>query len=197
MPDLLAEESLAGFRSVMPAGSLISDFTPEKNWRGERIVVPSAQALSREHIAPLLDSIEHGAWVIWERAAGFGPENARDGSELLCDALGLQMRRRVRVQSSMYVHYRWPVVAMVRAFHRPAVLDCAPGEVIAEYDGAPVAMKRGYGNGGIVFLGSMLGPGIRAGEPEARQVAQAFFRLSDFEKNFAPIHPEEHQPIGE
>ncbi len=184
----------------MPAGCLIGDIVPQRSWKAKLIVVPAARAVSREQARTLLDSMRQGAWVIWERAAGFCSEDSgatSDGSGLLCDALGIRIQRCIRAVSKLYVQYRWPTVAMVRAFHQVASLDCSRDEIAAEYDGAPVAIRRAFGKGGLVFLGSMLGPGIRAGDPQARQVAQRWLGMSDFQEDFSAIHPEEHQPIGE
>jgi len=141
------------------------------------MVLPSVRAFSRAYIRPLRVLMDQGAWVIWERAAGFETTVAAD--ELLGNALGIAIRRCVRVKSNEYVHYRWPATAMVRAFHQVSLLNCSADEMVAEYDGVPVAMKRAYGNGGLILLGSMLGPGIRAGEPQALQVVQALFRPSN------------------
>ncbi len=177
--DLLEEESRAGFLSVMPAGAMVSGVILPKNGEGKIIVLPAVQNLSREYIQDLRNAMEAGAWVIWEQRASFDSERARDTHELLNSALGIIVRRCLRVELEIYVHYRWPVVAMVRAFQEVALLDCSPQEAAAEYGGAPAAIRRPYGHGGLVFVGSMIGPGIRAGEPQAWQVGRRLFGLSD------------------
>lgn len=160
----------------MPVGSIVTNCIPQ-NCQGKVIVLPSARDFPREYIEGLRNSMDQGAWIILERAARFSSEDMDVARELLGNPLGIELRECVRAGSQIYVQYRWPAFALVRAFHQVALLNCPAADVIAEYSGVPVAMKRRYGNGGVVFLGSMLGPGIRAGEPQARQVAEALFGL--------------------
>jgi hypothetical protein len=49
-------------------------------------------------------------------------------------------------------------------------------ETIAYYGRIPVAAKRRIGQGGIVVLGSMLGPNVRAAEREAAEITTEIFR---------------------
>jgi hypothetical protein len=100
-----------------------------------------------------------GAWILWEmppfRSQSF-PAVALSPGDL-------------------YIRYQWPQAALTRAFSRMIPVDCSPAEAIAHYRGVPVAMRRRVGRGGIVYLGSMLGPNLRADEPEAHQLAKAIF----------------------
>lgn len=82
------------------------------------------------------------------------------------------------------LQYRWPKFTTVRTFHEVAVLDGSTSDVIAEYSGLPAAIKRAYGKGRLIFPGSMLGPGIRAGEAEAQQLAASLSRASDLQEDF-------------
>ena len=90
-----------------------------------------------------------GEWIIWESAPRFS------GSPM---------------DAGLYIHYSWPRREMTRSFLQPVPVVCSDAEVIARYGGTPVAMKRRYGLGGVVFLGSMLGPNLYAGEPQAWRI---------------------------
>jgi hypothetical protein len=70
----------------------------------------------------------------------------------------------------MYINYVWPKAVVVRSFLDAVPVECRPSEVVAHHSGIPVAMRRRIGRGGIIFLGSMLGPNLYAEEREARLV---------------------------
>lgn len=97
---------------------------------------------------------EKGAWVVWE----------------MSPSLGITVS-----PGDLYVRYKWPHVRLTRSFLRVIPLRCTETEAIAHYRGTPVALKRRIGRGGIVVLGSMLGPNLRAEEPEAGALAAAIF----------------------
>jgi hypothetical protein len=126
-------------------------FSSVKAPSGRFVVVCGAAALSRE----LLRRAFRGEWIIWESAPRLSRSLAKGG---------------------FYVHYSWPRREMTRSFLQPIPVACPDDEVIARHDATPVAMKRRYGRGGIVFLGSMLGPNLYAEEPEAQRIAAALFR---------------------
>lgn len=173
--DLLAQESAAGFRSVMPAHSIITSLFALQSRKTRMIVLPAVQKLTTRQAALLEHTMENGVWVIWERAASFSDGNASIGKRF-SHALGIDIGRVMPVERNLYVRYRWPVDTMVRAFHEVAEVRCSPDEAIAEYQGVPIAMKSARGKGGLIFLGSMLGPGLAAGEAEAHQIAAGFLR---------------------
>jgi hypothetical protein len=146
-----------------PPGSRIiagSDCLSQESAEGFRSV------LARSHAANLIvlcgakavhprlyDAAVNGAWLIWEMPPAQSTVSHRD----------------------LYVHYSWPHPTLTRAFSYTMPVGCADAEAIAHYRGVPVAMKRRMGRGGIIFLGSMLGPNLRAEEPEARELAIAIF----------------------
>jgi hypothetical protein len=88
------------------------------------------------------------------------------GPVLLECALGLlQGRTRPGAPYVPYVDFTWPVPVKIREFF-PHVLEPRPGDfVIASYAGAPVALRRG----GLILLGSPIGPSLAAGDPDARR----------------------------
>jgi len=118
------------------------------------ILLCSATMPPRLHAAAV-----NGAWIVWE----ISPFASRN-SFAITDSPG-----------DLYVRYLWPHAALTRSFSRVIPVRCAEEEAIAHYRGRPVAMKRRIGRGGIVFLGSMLGPNLRSGEREARALAKAIF----------------------
>lgn len=114
--------------------------------RGSFIVVCGAAALAPE----LLRRARQGEWIIWERRPGLSGSPANAG---------------------LYVCYSWPRREMTRSFLHPVPVMCPEAEVIARYEGMPVAMRRRLGLGGVIVLGSMLGPNLHAEEPEAYRIA--------------------------
>jgi hypothetical protein len=71
-------------------------------------------------------------------------------------------------ESIPYVNYTWPRETRVRDFSRVIPVSAKGGDVIGRVGPLPVALKRRWANGTLIFLGSPLGPGLRAGDPEAR-----------------------------
>lgn len=102
---------------------------------------------------------------------------ALKGAWIICDASPFTTTRAAisGSASELYVRYRWPHIALTRCFSRVIPVSCPDAEAIAHYRGGPIALKRRMGLGGIIYLGSMLGPNLRAEEPEARQLAKAIF----------------------
>ena len=67
-----------------------------------------------------------------------------------------------------YVNYVWPCNTTVRDFSRVVPVSAEMGDVIGRVGALPVALKRNMASGTLIFLGSLLGPALRAGDPEAR-----------------------------
>jgi len=140
-PDCLVQESLAGFRNVLPALSAASHST---------LLIPGAGRLPQRHSETIRAHLRRG------------------GSVLLESALGLQ-HGHVAVPYIPYVDFTWPVDAKIREFF-PLVLQPKPGDrVIATYAGKPVALRRQAGSGSLILLGSPVGPALLAGDADARR----------------------------
>jgi hypothetical protein len=77
-------------------------------------------------------------------------------------------KRLDRQESIPYVDYLWPRETKVRDFSRVIPVSARTGDVIGKVGGLPVAWKRRMGKGTLIFLGSPMGPALRAGDPEAR-----------------------------
>jgi hypothetical protein len=93
--------------------------------------------------------------------------------------MGIPLRDRIvlsskdYVENGPYIAYQWPRPALVRTFETITPVDCSSRNIIAEFRGIPVCSKHAMGKGGLIFLGSLLGPGLLAEEPEAHTVLQA------------------------
>ncbi len=79
---------------------------------------------------------------------------------------------------SAYVDYVWPRETKVRDFSRVIPVSSQAGDVIGRAGVLPVALKKCMGKGVLIFLGSPLGPALRAGDPEAQCWLQLVTALS-------------------
>jgi hypothetical protein len=71
-------------------------------------------------------------------------------------------------ESIPYVNYSWPRQTSVRDFSRALPVSETAGDVIGSVGVLPIALKRRTSGGMLIFLGSPLGPALRAGDPQAR-----------------------------
>jgi hypothetical protein len=84
-----------------------------------------------------------------------------------------------------YVDFIWPVRAKIREFF-PHILEARPGDsVIAEYAGAPVALRRGS----LILLGSPIGPSLAAGDPDARRWLASVLRWMQMAGGMRSLNP--------
>jgi hypothetical protein len=167
-PHCLSEESATGFQLLLtrnrPASSARSP---------QLIIAPGARRLSRESARRLLQQVLRGTWLILESGLCFmSPEQAAGQVGVLREAFGLEVRNTL-VSRDGYIEYAWPLHRLVRDFSMFTPVKCLRTERIAEFGGVTVCTKRRIGRGGIIFLGSMLGPGLLAEEREAHQVGSA------------------------
>jgi len=139
--DCLSQESARGFAMAAKHGS------------GRGIVVCGAHRFAPE----LLERAEGGEWIIWEAA----PRCEHQSS------FGITIGPAK--EPGMYIAYERPSV-LTRSFLAVHAVRCADCEVLARQEGMPVAVTRRVRRGGIVVLGSMLGPNLYAEEPQAHQI---------------------------
>jgi hypothetical protein len=78
-----------------------------------------------------------------------------------------RQKKRAPPESVPYVNYSWPRETEVRDFSRVIPVSARGGDVIGKVAALPVALKRHTAAGTLIFLGSPLGPALRAGDPEA------------------------------
>lgn len=91
-----------------------------------------------------------------------------------------QQRKRKLDSSglSAYVDYIWPRETKVRDFSSVIPVSSRAGDVIGRVGALPVALKKCMGKGVLIFLGSPLGPALRAGDPEAQSWLKLVTTLS-------------------
>ena len=160
--DLLSEESARGYRRLVAA--IPTATCPRNLFIAAGFPDTSGALVSRLH-----KSLEHGAWLLWESSASFAPKESRAMS---LEGFGIRTYApsSVRITKSLYVQYRWPRTALIRTFASVVPIDVRSlDQPIAFYDGQPVGGVRRIARGGVVFLGSMLGPHLQAGDREAEQ----------------------------
>lgn len=152
-PNCLSQESAEGFRSLHPTSNVI--------------LLCGVANLAKGRALDLSKQIHRGSWIVWE-SSPFCSGNQR---RILRDVFGIVLREPVIPSSDhLYVRYSWPRPALTRTFSAVIPVACSDQDAIGRYGGVPVAMKRQIGRGGIVFLGSMLGPNLHAEERQANEL---------------------------
>ena len=198
-------ESLQGYQAAF-AGQhpcLAADRL-DSRWWCRVIIVPGLGMMEPAVGSMLLDLVQAGTRLVLESGAGFLSlaETAAHRSMLLrCFALeveppvdlwssrladdrlfvGHASRHRRRAidgrQSIPYVRYVWPREIMVRDFTWVIPVSAKRGEAMGWAGSLAVGSKRPVGKGTLIFLGSPLGPMLRAGDPEARSWLESVVAL--------------------
>jgi hypothetical protein len=150
--DCLSEESARGF-------SLLS--LPLR----DLIIVCGATRNAATRLKELRERAVQGTWALWEQRPGVDQQVAPALSRAFDLKLGPPF------VPGMLIRYNCPKATWTRSF-----LECTPVEyrdsaVLAYHGATPICLKRNIGCGGIVFLGSMLGPNLWAEEPQAHVIA--------------------------
>ena len=149
-PDCLSRESAAGFRSVLKTHSA----------RDLVVVCGPIDALTA---LCLRRRALNGARIIWE-ISPHAPQ-----PRLLEETFGIRIGRPlVTCRDELFVRYRWPYQTLTRSFSSVTPVYCPDDEVIAHCGAMPIAMKRRLNRAKIIVLGAMLGPNLRAEEPQSR-----------------------------
>ena len=174
-------ESIAGYESALAqlgVGTLRVDTRSVP--RCAMLVVPAARRLSPATGGIIRRSLDGGATVIVEAGAVFADA---DGADFRAHRDSLREELRLAVASPLslwprrsgadgipYVDYNWPVTARVRDFSRVVPLQShAPRDTVSAcVREVPVALMRRVAAGMLVFLGSPLGPRLRAEDAEAQ-----------------------------
>ena len=156
----LSIESLSGFRSLYARSS-------------SNIIVAGVQGIAPALASAIWERVNYGSWLVWDHAPHFtSAADRRRQAELLNELFGIRLGEAISAShSELYVRYLWHVPQLVRTFLAYTPVLCSPNEAVATYGNVPVAVRRRVGRGGVVFLGSMLGPQLKAGDREAHQLA--------------------------
>lgn len=172
---LLAEESALGYRQALRDVDLRS----RPGFRNRLILVPGSCQLTPASAWRLHWLASAGNWIVLEAAwHSLDSALARWQAQIVARVLGVQTSdAALPVERYSYVHYTWPQPALLRTFESFAQVQCSAAEIIATVAGHPVCSKHSIGLGGIVFLGSMLGPGLFGEEREAHTLLQSAARL--------------------
>ena len=172
-------ESVSGYESALSSAGA-QWMRADARWmvpsRCAVLIVPAALAIPPPAVRAIMSCLQTGASVIIESGAGFATDREfRAHRVVLRDYLQVHIEEPVELwpenssQRIPYVDYTWPRPAKVRDFSRVVPLGRQAGEVIAWVDGVPVALKRPGGRGNLIFLGSLLGPALWAGDAQARR----------------------------
>jgi hypothetical protein len=177
-PHCLSEESASGFRLLLQRNrQVLKGFSPRL------IIIPGARQLSRETGRDMLRQVTSGTWLILESGLAFMPREEAIGQiRVLRDVFGLEVQAPLATGGA-YIEYTWPLRRLIRDFSMITPVKCSRAETIAEIRGAAVCAKRPVGKGGIIFLGSMLGPGLLAEEREAHELGSAMLLASELLMN--------------
>ncbi len=167
-----------GFRHLVSRNPPATSFASGRTASGTLIIAPGIRWMSPSIAGDLADRIYHGAWVILESGLGFSSRTeSKHQTDLLKKAFGLQLLPPVKVGknpvAATYLEYTRPVHRLVRTFEAITPVWCDQSEALARLGKHSVCIRKRIGDGTLVFLGSMLGPGIGAEEREAVEVASA------------------------
>jgi hypothetical protein len=189
--ECVLRESLLGYQAALAATN--SSVQPLRDvGRAHRcLIVPGAGAISESTAERLLPLLENGAQVLLESAAGFCDSQAFAAhQQILSRYFDLTLEPPVHLwsfngarhtasrsshritevsstQHTPYIDYVWPAKLSVRDFSRVIPVSAEPSHVIAYAGHRPIAVRKSVARGTLIFLGSPLGPGLRAGEPQA------------------------------
>lgn len=175
--DCALGESLRGYKAALrEAGIPFNVLKKDAKLPHRIVIVPAVARLDAPVAKRLSDSLKEGKVVLFESAAAFLPagefaahrEQIFSSFEIRLDAqvdLWTIERSSPRIP---YVDFTWPLPTKTRDFSRIVSVAADEGEVIGCVNSLPVALKRKVGGGTLIFLGSALGPHLRAGDAEAR-----------------------------
>jgi hypothetical protein len=181
--DCVLRESLEGYRTALGVEQACLTVSAAARLGPCRMaIVPGVGYLDSATISALSDLLQQGIDVLLESGAGFLSEGECCVQQrMLQRAFGLLVEAPVDLRSAVargtklvarqflpYVHYVWPCQALVRDFSRVVPVLAPTPDVIGRAGSLPVAAKAHVGGGLLIFLGSPLGPSLRAGDLEAK-----------------------------
>ena len=171
----LSEESANGFRRLLDGNKRAIDISSRNI-----VILPGMRYLPKKTAVQLFQRVHSGTWLILESGMPFASAaEAAERLRVLHSVFGLTVHVPVPARtaevgpSNSYVAYTWPGRFLVRDFSAVTPVQCSQQEVIASFRDMAVCAKRSVGAGGIIFLGSMLGPALLAQEREAQELGKA------------------------
>ena len=143
------------------------------------LIIPAVLDIPLETMQYIAKVIRRGSTVIIESGAGFTDHlNFRRHRRAMREYFQLDIHAPVDLwgeadQSGAprvpYIDYTWPYPAKIRDFSRVVPVGDQRGEIIAWAGDLPVGLRRPLERGTLIYLGSPLGPVLRAGDAEARR----------------------------
>ena len=190
-------ESLQGYQAALVADehNYLLEGTMDSPWRCRTAIVPGLGPIDSATTRPLFALLEAGTTVLLESGAAFlSPvefaayqrklhhhfdlaveppvdlwSEKSGGDQLFAHRSRQHHRKNGDSRESIpYINYTWPRETSVRDFSRVIPVSANAGDVIGRVGALPVAVKRYWASGTLIFLGSPLGPALRAGDYEAR-----------------------------
>lgn len=162
---LLSEESARGFRLLLRNVSVPPP-----------IILAAVRAIPRPLALRLRRRALAGSWIVIESGLCFeAAGNWKPLSRALKEAFGLEIRTPLQVRDG-YIRFEWPQPRLVRTFEAITPVNCTPTELIGTFNEVPIGARRSVGRGGVLFLGTMLGPALAAEEREAHAVGSQMLR---------------------
>lgn len=183
-PHCLSQESASGFRLLLNSGHMNNGHSVSNGTFGDRenrrvIIAPGARRISLAACKELWRRVQGGAWLIFEAGVCFSSvEEAKGQAAILNSVFDLKVLPALPASAGglnddSYVAYTWPLRGFTRTFEMITPICCELNESIAWFRGWTVCARRAVGKGGIVYLGSMLGPNLLAEEREAHAIGSA------------------------
>jgi hypothetical protein len=180
-PHCSLRESLSGYAAAFEGRALRTDVSSLAPCAV--LIVPAAVEIPPAALRAITACLETGGRVILESGVGFASE--RDLSRhrgVLRDVFQVHVASPIDLwpvangSAIPYVDFSWPVATKVRDFSSVVPLASRAGEIIARVNGLAVGLKRPFGRGNLIVLGSPLGPALWTGDIEARQWLRAVTR---------------------
>ena len=192
-------ESLAAMRAALGSHRCIAASDFRSTDLGSVVIVPAAGSATPEIFSAVAELLRQGTNVLWELGAAFlDSADFAQQQTLAKEYFGISIGRPVDIwpqansrkrkagtpvqnargmraighEQIPYVAYHWPVQAHVRDFSRVIPVSAASGPAIAHWNDVPVGWSKNIAAGTVVFLGSPLGPALRAGDSEATTLFQ-------------------------
>jgi hypothetical protein len=188
-------ESLQGYQAALAGKHDLFEAEIDSRYRYGIAIVPGLGVMDPSLASSLVDLLESGTNLVLESGAGFltppefishqrmlnryfdiaidPPVDLRRAEStdafVLPHRAGRHPGKKMEGQRFVpYINYLWPHETRVRDFSQVVPLSLGAGGVIGTLGTLPVALKRRVGKGTLIFLGSPMGPALRAGDPEAR-----------------------------
>lgn len=171
-------EWLAGYQDALASLALPCNvIRPGGACRARLVIFPAADFIEAADCAWIRAVAASGATVLVETAAAFLTVGAWERQALLVENhFGLKLHPARPLWSDgrehgpvPYMELAWPVAARVRDYSR--VIGVSGGEAtpLAAIEGLPCGARKTIDFGALLFLGSPVGPHLRANDADAQR----------------------------